>query len=94
MLLRSIDKTLIHFFRKISVPVARFGLFVVFFWFGALKVIGLSPASGVVERLFTETVPFMSFGTFLILFGLFECLIGILSSMRGDVKISFMIALN
>lgn len=87
MLLRSIDKTLIHFFRKISVPVARFGLFVVFFWFGALKVIGLSPASGVVERLFTETVPFMSFGTFLILFGLFECLIGILFLIRGAERV-------
>lgn len=87
MLLRSIDKTLIHFFRKISVPVARFGLFVVFFWFGALKVIGLSPASGVVERLFTETVPFMSFATFLILFGLFECLIGILFLIRGAERV-------
>jgi uncharacterized membrane protein YkgB len=87
MALRAIDKTLIHFFRKISVPVARFGLFVVFFWFGALKVIGLSPASGVVERLFTETVPFMSFATFLILFGLFECLIGILFLIRGAERV-------
>jgi uncharacterized membrane protein YkgB len=68
-------------------PVARFGLFVIFFWFGLLKVVGLSPASGVVERLFTETVPFMSFGTFLILFGLFECLIGVLFLIKGAERV-------
>lgn len=87
MLLRTIDIKLIHFFRKVSMPVARFGLFVVFFWFGALKVIGISPASGVVERLFESTIPFMSFATFLILFGLFECLIGILFLIRGAERV-------
>lgn len=68
-------------------PVARFGLFVIFFWFGLLKVVGLSPASAVVERLFNQTIPFMSFGTFLILFGLFECLIGILFLIRGAERV-------
>jgi len=87
MTLHTIDLKLIHFFRKISVPIARFGLFVVFFWFGALKVIGMSSASGVVERLFESTIPFMSFGTFLILFGLFECLIGILFLIRGFERV-------
>jgi uncharacterized membrane protein YkgB len=87
MTLRTIDITLIHFFRKISMPVARLALFVVFFWFGALKVLGLSPASGVVQRLFTETIPFMSFDSFLILFGLFECLIGILFLIRGAERL-------
>jgi len=78
-----IDAKLIHFFRKTSVPVARFGLFVVFFWFGFLKVIGLSPASGLVQNLFESTVPFMSFHVFLIAFGVFECIIGILFLIRG-----------
>lgn len=80
---RAFDSKIIHFFREITVPVARFSLFVVFFWFGLLKVIGLSPASGVVERLFNQTIPFIDFGTFLILFGLFECLIGILFLIKG-----------
>ena len=68
-------------------PVARFGLFVIFFWFGLLKVLGLSPASGVVERLFTHTVPFLSFSSVLVLFGLFECLIGILFLIKGAERI-------
>ena len=87
MNIRTLDLGLIHFFRKVSIPCARFGLFVVFFWFGFLKVIGLSPASGLVERLFQQTIPWMSFGTFLILFGLFECLIGVLFLVRGAERI-------
>ena len=84
MTLKTFDIDLIHIFRRISLPLARFGLFVVFFWFGLLKVIGQSPASPLVEHLFNNTFPaVMSFGTFIILFGLFECLIGILFIIPG-----------
>lgn len=85
--MQSLDVQIISFFRKISMPIARVGLFVIFFWFGILKVFGLSPASGIVENLFNHTFPFMSFGTFLILFGLFECLIGILFLIRGAERV-------
>jgi uncharacterized membrane protein YkgB len=85
--IKSIDIKLIHFFRRVSVPLARFGLFVVFFWFGILKVIGLSPASGLVQQLFESTVPFMGFHLFLILFGYFECLIGILFLIKGTERV-------
>ena len=87
MTLKNIDKELIHFFREISIPLARFGLFVVFFWFGILKVLGLSPASGLVQRLFESSVPFMSFHVFLIAFGVFECIIGIAFLIRGLERI-------
>lgn len=80
---RLVDIKIIHFFRRISMPVARFALFVIFFWFGLLKVIGMSPASGLVQQLFERTIPFMSFGTFLVCFGLFECLIGIMFLIKG-----------
>lgn len=83
MTIKNIDLKLIAFFNRAFMPVARFGLFVIFFWFGALKVVELSPASGVVARLFEQTIPFMSFDSFLILFGLFECLIGILFAIKG-----------
>lgn len=86
MTIKNIDLKLIAFFNKAFMPVARFGLFVVFFWFGALKVVGLSPASGVVARLFEQTIPFMSFDFFLILFGLFECLIGVLFIFKGTER--------
>lgn len=87
MNLRTIDKEIISVFRKISIPMARFGLFVIYFWFGLLKVIGLSPASGVVSRLFENTIPFMSFNTFLICFGIFECIIGIMFLIKGFERV-------
>lgn len=69
--------------------MARIALFVVFFWFGLLKVLGpeYSPASDLVKSLFEATVPFMAFGTFFLLFGLFECLIGILFLIPGLERI-------
>lgn len=79
---------MISFFKKIQIPAIRISMFIVFFWFGFLKVLGLSPASGLVERLFNETVPFMSFATFLICFGIFECVIGILFLIKGAEKIA------
>jgi uncharacterized membrane protein YkgB len=87
MTLKNFDLELIHFFRRVSIPVARFALFVVFFWFGLLKVVGLSPASGLVQRLFESSISFMSFGIFLICFGIFECLIGILFLIKGAERV-------
>jgi len=76
---------------SLSLYYARVAVFIIYFWFGILKVIGLSPASGVVERLFNETVPLMPFSVFIILFGLFECLIGILFLMKGLEKTAFVL---
>jgi hypothetical protein len=52
-----------------------------------LKVVGLSPASGLVQSLFERMIPFMNFSTFIILFGLLECLIGILFLFHGFERI-------
>ena len=87
MKLRSLDIEIIHFFRKISEPIARIGLFVVFFWFGALKVFGASPATPLVQALFQHTIPFMSFSVFIVLFGLFEMLIGLLFLFKGCERV-------
>ncbi len=85
--IQTVDSGLIAFFRRWSTPMARFGLFVVFFWFGILKVVGLSPASPLVQALFERTIHFMPFNVFLVVFGLFEMLIGILFVIRGAERI-------
>lgn len=87
MTLHKIDFHLIQFFRKASIPFARFALFVVFFWFGILKVLEMSPASLLVQHLFEQTIPFMRFDTFLILFGLYEALIGVLFLVKGAERV-------
>ena len=72
------DQKLITWFQKVAKPVARIALFVIFFWFGFIKLIGLSPAESLVESLFNRTIPFIPFNVFYVGFSLFECLIGIL----------------
>jgi uncharacterized membrane protein YphA (DoxX/SURF4 family) len=67
-------------------PLARIALFVVYFWFGILKIFDLSPASPLVQQLFEATMPFMPFPTFLILFGIFECIIAILFLMPRTTR--------
>ncbi len=87
MKLRILDIELIHFFKKIYLPIVRIGLFTIFFWFGILKVLGLSPASELVQRLYENTIHFASFNSFLIGFGIFECIVGILFLIKGLERI-------
>ena len=83
----SIDRGIIHFLRKICYPMARIGLFIIFFWFGFLKVIGLSPATELMRELYTHIIPFGFFGAFYVLFAAFECFIGLLFLVRGAERI-------
>lgn len=87
MSIYKIDASLIGFFRKASVPLARFGLFVIFFWFGSLKILNMSPASPLVQQLAEQTVPFASFPTFFLFFGALEVAIGILFLVRGAERV-------
>ena len=62
-----------------SVAVLRIVLGIVFFWFGALKVIGLSPAGPLVRSLFDKTLAgFVPFDAFYVGFAWFEVALGIL----------------
>lgn len=63
---------------KISQPFARLALFVIYFWFGFLKLIDVSPANPLVMQLQRKTLPFLSFHQFIVPFALFEMLIGVL----------------
>ncbi len=78
-----IDLMFLRFFKKIQGPVSRIAIFVVFFWFGILKVLGFSPAEGIVEDLLLSTIPFMEPSTFILLFGIFEVLIGTMFLIKG-----------
>lgn len=87
-ILNFLDRILMSCARKGTVPFARFALFVVYFWFGILKVVGESPANPLVSDLLGKTMPFMTFDTFIVLFGLFEVLIGILFLFPRFTKFS------
>lgn len=71
------DSIIIDEFKKISLPLARIALFVIFFWFGFLKLFYVSPANPLVEVLLQKTMPFISFESFIIFLGIYEMVIGI-----------------
>lgn len=79
---------------KHLVLFSRLSLFLVYFWFGALKVLTLSPAEKLVHELFDKTLWFlMPFEYFFLLFSVFECVLGVMFLFKIFDKISFPILL-
>lgn len=87
-MIQGIDLGIIYFFKKSFPFLARFVLFVVYFWFGILKVIGESPANPLVEALQQQTLPFLTFGQFIVAFGIFEMIIGLTFLIKGFERIA------
>jgi uncharacterized membrane protein YkgB len=75
---KNIDLQIIEFFKKTYIPVARISIFLVFFWFGLIKILGLSPASPLAEALTAKTVGMQYFDTLFIVLAVLECIIGLL----------------
>jgi uncharacterized membrane protein YkgB len=75
---KNIDLQIIEFFKKTYIPVARISIFLVFFWFGLIKILGLSPASPLAEALTAKTVGMQYFDTLFIVLAVLECIIGVL----------------
>lgn len=68
----------------------RLALFTVFFWFGFLKIIGLSPAEKIVSQLHHLTIEkIISINAFLPFLGVFECVIGIFWLFPRYTKFAF-----
>lgn len=78
-------------FTELAVPLSRFALFLLYVWFGVLKILGTSPASPMVQELLSRTMPFISFDLFIVLFGAFEVLIGILFIIPKCNKIALVL---
>lgn len=84
------DAAVIYFFRTYGYTLARISFFIVFFWFGILKVFLISPAGPLVTELLTNTfLKFIPENTFMILFGLFEVAVGILVMIPKLERITF-----
>lgn len=73
-----LDLKLIAFFRRAFIPTARVSIFLIFFWFGMIKLLGLSPAGPLAEALTARTVGLHYFDTLFTILSLVECLIGLL----------------
>lgn len=71
--IKRIDIVIISYLDKFSLPVLKFSLGLVFIWFGALKVVGQSPAAEVVSR----TVYWIDPELFVPFLGAWEVAIGV-----------------
>jgi uncharacterized membrane protein YkgB len=71
--LKEFDTMLINYLSKVSLPVLRVSLGIVFIWFGALKPLGNSPANDVI----TKTIYWFDPNIFIPILGIWEMLIGI-----------------
>lgn len=86
------DTTFILFLRQHGIVLGRIALFIIFFWFGILKVFLLSPAGPLVNELLVNTfLKFIEPDTFQIGFGVFEVIIGIMILFPKIERITFLV---
>lgn len=71
--------------------LSRIALFIIFFWFGFIKILGQSPANGLVESLLEKTMPFIPSTEFILFLGVWEAAIGVLFLFPKITKIAFWI---
>jgi uncharacterized membrane protein YkgB len=82
-----IDAKVLDFTKRHFVFLARLALFVIFFWFGLLKIIDLSPAGDLAYAMVGKTIGLQNFNMAYIILGCFECLVGILMLIPRATRI-------
>lgn len=74
--------------KKFTYFLAHASIFIVFFWFGLLKVIGTSPAYDLVDALRVVTIPWWPMESFFVVLGLAEMVIGTLFLFKKTEKLA------
>jgi uncharacterized membrane protein YkgB len=87
MNIKHTDKTIITRLRILALPIARAAVFIVYFYFGVLKLAGESPASPLALALTAKTIGTAHFDLAFNVLAIFECLIGILFLIPKAVRI-------
>lgn len=94
-IIQQFDILVISRLRRLEVPLARAAIFLVYFWFGILKFLGVSPAAPLVKDLFEKTINVMPFSVFYTFFSIFEVVIGVLFLIRGLERLAiFLLGLH
>jgi uncharacterized membrane protein YkgB len=86
-----IDELAASLARQWFVPAARISIFVIYFWFGFLKLIGISPATPLASALVNHTIGAQYFGVSFKALALYECALGILFLIPAATSISFVL---
>lgn len=78
MKIKTLDLKIIDWLRRTYLPVARAAIFVIYFYFGLLKLLGESPATPLAHAFVDKTFLAGQFHDIYMVLAAFECLIGIL----------------
>lgn len=84
-----IDKSITMFLQKYSHRLLRYSLGIVFFWFGALKLVNKSPANELIEK----TVFWFPSNIFIPILGIWEVAIGIFLIIRKLNRVAIFLLL-
>jgi len=82
-----LDRRAVAFAARVYPVATRLALFVVFFWFGIVKLMGHSEAAGLALALATKTVGASHFHMMFDTLAIAECVIGILCLIPHAVRI-------
>ena len=82
-----LDKRIATWMQTWSLPIVQSAIGVVFIWFGALKIIGISPAAELVEK----TVYFFPPELFVPILGVWEVLIGLFFLYRPLIRLGILL---
>ena len=81
------DRRCIDFAQRAYPIVARTALFVVFFWFGLIKLLGVSPATALAMALTVKTVGPAHFDVLFKSLAVFECAIGVMCLIPSALRV-------
>lgn len=88
---KEFDLWFISYLERLSLPILRFSLAIIFIWFGALKPFGQSPA----VELVTKTVYWFDPQIFIPILGVWEMAIGICLLFRPLLRVGlFLLAVQ
>ncbi|MFW6436414.1 MAG: hypothetical protein ACOCYZ_02140 [Halococcoides sp.] len=82
-----VDARISAWMQRWSLPIVRTAIGVVFVWFGALKIVDISPAG----ELVAETVYFLPPELFIPILGVWEVLIGLFMLYRPLVRLAILL---
>lgn len=90
---KTLDARFIAWLQRYKLVIARVSIFIVYFWFGILKILDASPAGPIAEVLVEKTVGLEHFDTLFVVLGLLECLIGVLFLFPKAIRVVFPLVL-
>lgn len=87
------DIKFINFLQRYRLLIARIAIFLVYTWFGILKLLDKSPAGPIAETLVSKTFGIQYFDTLFIILAVLEVIIGILFLFPKAIRVVFLLLL-